>query len=104
MTESNHLVQRVQYQGLETIKITGPFDVHGPEVEEAIRQVLDEGATSIVFDLSQTTYLTSPGIALIIKSIKWFTAVNGSVCLTGATQDILEFLSLARIDRYVKFI
>lgn len=101
MNENSPRIRRGRYKGMESVEIVGPFDAGGPEAEEAVRQILEEGGTSIVFDLSRTTYLTSPGIALVIKAIKWFAAVNGSVYVTGATPDIEEFLALARIDRYV---
>jgi anti-anti-sigma factor len=97
-------VQRDQYQGMESIKITGPFDALDPIVEEYLKQILEEGKTSVAFDLSQTSYLTSPGIGILIKAIKWFHSVSGTVYICGATKDIKEFLSLSRIDSYLKFI
>jgi|WetSurMetagenome_2_1015567.scaffolds.fasta_scaffold271894_2 anti-anti-sigma factor len=102
---ANHLaVKRGRYQGMESIEITGPFDAIEPELEGYIKQVLEEGQTDIVFDLSKTTYLTSPGIGMIIKAIKWFHAVNGSVFVYGATSDTREFFALSRIDTYLTFI
>lgn len=102
---ANHLVvKRGRYQGMESIEITGPFDTVEPELEGYIKQVLEEGQTDIVFDLSKTTYLTSPGIGVLIKAIKWFHAVNGTVFVYGATKDIKEFFTLSRIETYLRFI
>jgi hypothetical protein len=58
MSESRLQVKRSRYQGIESIEIAGPFDANDPELEEYVKQVLDEGRTAIVFDLSKTTYLT----------------------------------------------
>ena len=101
----NHLaVRRNRYQGMESIEITGPFDASEPELESYIKQVLEEGQTEIVFDLSRTTYLTSPGIAVIIKAIKWFNAVNGKVFVYGATKDIGDFFTLSRIEGFIHYL
>jgi anti-anti-sigma factor len=101
----NHLiVKRGRYQGMESIEIAGPFDAREPMLEGYIKQVLEEGQTDIVFDLSRTTYLTSPGIGVLIKAIKWFHAVNGTVFVYGATKDIKEFFVLSRIETYIKII
>jgi anti-anti-sigma factor len=102
---ANHLaVRRGRYQGMESIEITGPFDASEPELENSIKQVLEEGQTDIVFDMSRTTYLTSPGIAVIIKAIKWFNSVNGSVHVYGATSDIRDFFNLSRIEGFIHYL
>ena len=101
----NHLaVKRGRYQRMESIEVTGPFDASEPELENYIKQVLEEGQTEIVFDLSRTTYLSSPGIAVIIKAIKWFNAINGSVFVYGATKDIRDFFNLSRIDGFIHYL
>lgn len=104
MTANPINARRNRYQGMESIEIVGPFDANDATLESLVRQILDEGQTAMVFDLSKTTYLTSAGIAALIKAIKWFHAVNGTVYLCGLTDDIREFLALSRIDAYVKFL
>jgi anti-anti-sigma factor len=104
MSASRLSVKRGRYQGMESIEITGPFDVSKPELEGYIKQVLEEGQTEIVFDLSKTTYLTSPGIGVLIKAIKWFHAVNGSVFVYGATKDIRDFFTLSRIESFFQYL
>ncbi|MBN2038034.1 MAG: STAS domain-containing protein [Chitinispirillaceae bacterium] len=96
--------ERSQYQGMESIRISGPFDTQDPIVEEYLKQILEEGKISVVFDLSYTSYLSSPGIGILIKAIKWFHSVSGAIYIVGATRDIREFLTLSRIDSYVKCI
>jgi anti-anti-sigma factor len=103
MSASHLAVKRGRYQGMESLEITGPFDASEPELEGYIKQVLEEGQIDIVFDLSRTTYLTSPGIGVIIKAIKWFHAVNGSVFVYGATKDIKEFFTLSRIEGFIHY-
>ncbi|MBN1127976.1 MAG: STAS domain-containing protein [Chitinispirillaceae bacterium] len=97
-------IKRGRYKGMESIEITGAFDASDSMIEEYARQVLEEGGNSIVFDLRKTSYLTSPGIAVLIKAIKWCNAINGTVFISGATPDIQEFLALARVDRYLTFL
>jgi anti-anti-sigma factor len=104
MSASHLSVKRGRYQGMESLEITGPFDVSEPKLEGYIKQVLEEGQTDIVFDLSKTTYLTSPGIGVLIKAIKWFHAVNGSVFVYGATRDIRDFFALSRIEGFIHYL
>ena len=97
-------LRRNRYQGMESIAVFGPFDKSDGGLETLIRQILEEGQTNMVFDLSQTTYVTSSAIGAIIKTIKRFHAVNGTIYVYGVTPDIKEFLMLSRIDAYVRFL
>jgi anti-anti-sigma regulatory factor len=104
MTAARPNARRGQFQGMESVEIIGPFDTCSAELETFIKQILEEGQTAIVIDMSRTTYVTSPAIVAIIKTINWFHAVNGSVFIHGATSDIRDFMTLSRIDTFVKFI
>jgi anti-anti-sigma factor len=95
---------RNRLQGMDSIEIAGPFDANDRNIDEAVRDIVNEGKTNLVFDLSRTSYLTSPGVAVLIKAIKQVRSVNGTVYVYGATPDVKEFLMLSRIDSFVRFI
>jgi anti-anti-sigma regulatory factor len=57
----------------------------------------------VVFDFTRTSYVTSPGIAVLIKAIKRMQTVSGAVYVFGATQDVKEFLKMSRIDGFLRF-
>jgi anti-anti-sigma factor len=104
MTTGSMRFKRSLLEGTDSIEITGPFDTNDPQIDDAIKDIINEGKTTVVFNFTHVAYMTSPGVAVMIKAIKHFQAVQGTVSIYGATPDIKSFLSLSRIDEFLKFI
>lgn len=95
--------RRNQLRGMDCIEIAGPFDVNDTNIDGAILDIIDEGKKNVIFDLSKTSYVTSPGLAVLIKAIKRFQTVTGTIYVHGATRDVIEYLKLSRIDGFLRF-
>ncbi len=88
---------------MDSIEISGPFDFNDPEVDSIAAQILLEGANTVAFDFSRVTYITSPGVACIVKVLKKVQAAHGKLYISGATQDMSDLLKLAHIDKFIAF-
>jgi anti-anti-sigma regulatory factor len=64
---------------------------------------LVEGKKILAFDLSKSTYVTSPGVASVIKVLKKVRAIQGELFISGATEDMIDVLRLANIDDFIRF-
>jgi anti-anti-sigma regulatory factor len=97
-------IRRSRVQGMDSIEIAGPFDCDDPLIESTVSDILREGKKDIAMDFSTTTYITSPGVGCLIKTIKRVQAAGGILHIHGATEDMVEYLTMNRIASLVKII
>jgi anti-anti-sigma factor len=103
MLINSQRVARGMVGNLDSIEISGPFDFNDPQIDLIATQIIEEGKNSLAFDFSKVTYVTSPGIACIVKVLKKIQSANGLLCISNATADMRDLFRLAHIDRFIKF-
>jgi anti-anti-sigma factor len=71
-----------------------------PDLQPALRSVLDQGASELVFDLAHAVMLDSSGIGILIASSNTMARRGGKVCVINVSPDILRLLQMMRlVDR-----
>ena len=72
-----------------------------PDLQPALRSVLDQGASELVFDLTNAVMLDSSGIGLLIAAANTDgSAVVAAVSVTNVSAEILRLLQMMRlVDR-----
>lgn len=64
-------VQRTTVEGRPTLWVRGELDIAtAPQLGTAVADVLDSGATSLVVDLSATTFLDSSGARQLARTAR----------------------------------
>jgi anti-anti-sigma factor len=102
--ERTIVTRGLRLESVETIEIVGPFDCIDEQVSQLAKQIIDEGAKDVAFDLRKTSYLTSSGIATMIKVLKKIQQAQGTLSLIGATNDMLGLIKMARLDKYITIV
>jgi anti-sigma B factor antagonist len=69
------------------------------DLKGELQRALDEGAGEMEFDLATTTTLDSSGIGLLIAAYNSLSARQGSVKVTGVSDDIFRLLQSMRLDK-----
>jgi len=70
------------------------------DLQPALRGVLDQGASELVFDLPNAVMLDSSGIGLLIAAANTAARRGGRVRVTNVSADILRLLQMMRlVDR-----
>jgi anti-anti-sigma factor len=71
-----------------------------PDLQPALRKALNQGASEMVFDLSNAVMLDSSGIGLLIATANSVTRRGGKVRVTNVSDDIFRLLQMMRlVDR-----
>jgi len=104
ISANDRRVKRVMTGETDAIEITGPLDFNDTLVNTIAQQIIGEGKKVLGLDLSKASYVSSPGIATIIKVIKKMQAVEGKLVIIGSTEDMKNCFAMARIDRFMTFI
>jgi anti-anti-sigma factor len=89
----------VETSGAECrIAVCGNFEVGMiAELQSILRQELEKGAMSIVFDFMQTTLLDSSGIGLLIATSNSLAKKNGKVGIINVPPEIMRVLTSMRL-------
>lgn len=83
-------------QGL--VKLTGDLTaIQVPDLQIALKEMLDKGAREFVFDLASTSMLDSSGMGLLIAAANSLAPNAGKVRVTNACPDIFRLLKSMRL-------
>jgi anti-anti-sigma factor len=97
--------------GLEISRVDHPVDC--PELlvsgrmdgywsrhlEEALNEMMREGIHRVKVNLSQTTYISSAGIRVLVHAFKEFSAVGGSILVVEPSAPVQKVLDLAGLGQ-----
>ena len=102
--QKNLEVKKSMVSGIDAISVVGAFDAVDTHIDSLIDEIIGQGKKDIVFDFNDTSYLTSSGIAVLIKALRKIQAVNGTLYISNITQDMYELLSTSSLNRFLKYI
>ncbi|MEN6602289.1 MAG: STAS domain-containing protein, partial [Bryobacteraceae bacterium] len=78
------------------LKVSGRLDGYwANHLADAIRDVLREGVHHLRLNLSQTSYLSSAGIRVLVEAYKEFAGVDGSFVVVHPSPGVKQVLDLA---------
>jgi len=69
-----------------------------PELKVQISQLIDDGATRIVLDISQVTFMDSSSLGALVSLLK-MVGNRGDLIIVGATGIVADLFKLTRMDR-----
>jgi anti-sigma B factor antagonist len=88
-------------QGGFTVAVIGETRMDAavaPELKHQIAQLLDDGATRIVLDLSQVTFMDSSSLGALVSLLK-MVGNRGDLIIAGAKGIVADLFKLTRMDR-----
>ncbi len=82
------------------IALTGEFDLHtGPQLERRVLEALGRGASEILVDLSDVTFIDSTTIGILMRARKRLIPLKGRLLLVCSDQNILRLFEITALDR-----
>ena len=99
-----HINKKEFKPGIIILELGGPLQmgVECKQLELALDQLLRDGHTRVVLDLSRLTKLDSSGLGKIVNCFSRLKTAGGALCLAGTTGMIDGVLKLAHADRFLK--
>lgn len=96
---------KIEYRDLgkhKIISVDGEVDLYNVgELKKAIFDVIDDDeAESLVIDMSKINYMDSSGIGALVAGKKKMKANDGKFGLLSITEDVLNILKLATLDKF----
>jgi anti-sigma B factor antagonist len=82
------------------IELGGEVDLYtAPEFKERMLQVIDDGRTRVVVDLSQATFIDSTTLGVLVGGVKRLRPSGGSLALVCSDPNITKIFEITGLDR-----
>jgi anti-sigma B factor antagonist len=82
------------------IDLTGEVDLYtAPELKQELLRVIDEGATFVIVDLTETTFIDSTTLGVLLGTVKRVRPLGGSVVLVCSNRNIRKIFEITLLDR-----
>lgn len=82
------------------IVLSGEIDLYtAPELKAELVRLIDDGATAVVIDLTNATFIDSTTLGVLIGGIKRLRPAGGSLELVVTDRNIRKIFEITGLDR-----
>jgi anti-sigma B factor antagonist len=94
------VVEVIGREPVPVVAVHGQADLHtAPELRTAITGVLDDGARNLVVDLSETTFIDSMTLGVLLGAVKRLRPSGGTVHVVCVDPHIRRVFEITLLDR-----
>jgi len=92
-------VSRLDVGGLPVVAVRGEVDVYSaPTLQQNLTQLLDEGESTIVVDMSEVAFLDSTGLGALIAARTATDKAGGTLPIVCNQDRILKLFTITGLD------
>ena len=82
------------------ISLGGEVDLYtAPEFKQQLLEVIGDGATHVVVDLSKTTFIDSTTLGVLVGGVKRLRTNDGQLSLVCSDRNITKIFEITGLDR-----
>ena len=82
------------------IALTGEVDLYtAPEFKQQLLEVIGQGAQEVVIDFSDTTFIDSTTLGVLVGGVKRLRAQDGRLALVCSDRNITKIFEITGLDR-----
>ena len=82
------------------ISLTGEVDLYtAPEFKQQLLEVIRQGAKDVVVDFSDTTFIDSTTLGVLVGGVKRLRAQDGRLSLVCSDRNITKIFEITGLDR-----
>jgi len=86
--------------GVQVIALTGEVDLYtAPEFKQELLRVIGEGAKQVVVDFSETTFIDSTTLGVLVGGVKRLRPEGGQLSLICSDRNIVKIFEITGLDR-----
>ena len=86
-------------QACTVVRVGGELDMDtSPQLHDFLQEVIDRGATRVVLDLADVTFMDSSGLGVLMVWFKELAGRSGSLCVAAVREPIAYVLRLSAVD------
>lgn len=82
------------------IALTGEIDLYtAPEFKQQLLEVIGDGATHVVVDLTKTTFIDSTTLGVLVGGVKRLRPAGGQLSLVCSDRNITKIFEITGLDK-----
>jgi anti-sigma B factor antagonist len=82
------------------ISLSGEVDLYtAPEFKQQLLEVIDQGGRDVVVDLSDTTFIDSTTLGVLVGGVKRLRTNDGQLSLVCSDRNITKIFEITGLDR-----
>ena len=82
------------------IALTGEVDLYtAPEFKQQLLEVIDQGGRDVIVDLSNTTFIDSTTLGVLVGGVKRLRTNEGQLSLVCSDRNITKIFEITGLDR-----
>ena len=82
------------------ISLTGEVDLYtAPEFKQQLLEVISQGGKNVVVDLSETTFIDSTTLGVLVGGVKRLRSNDGQLSLVCSDRNITKIFEITGLDR-----
>jgi anti-sigma B factor antagonist len=86
--------------GAYVIALAGEVDLYtAPELKQQLLEVIDEGAKDVIVDLSETTFIDSTTLGVLVGGVKRLRPNGGRLSLVCSDRNITKIFEITGLDK-----
>ncbi len=86
--------------GVATIAVAGEVDLYtAPALKQAISTLIDQGARSLLVDLSRTTFIDSTTLGVLMGTVKRLRPAGGELAIACSDPNVRKIFAITLLDR-----
>jgi anti-sigma B factor antagonist len=86
--------------GTYVISLAGEVDLYtAPEFKQQLLDVISEGGKDVVVDFSNTTFIDSTTLGVLVGGVKRLRAQDGRLSLVSSDRNITKIFEITGLDR-----
>src|SRR5580765_3855493 len=86
--------------GAYIISLAGEVDLYtAPEFKQQLLEVIGQGATEVIVDLSSTTFIYSTTLGVLVGGVKRLRPNDGRLSLVCSDRNITKIFEITGLDR-----
>ncbi len=87
-------------RGCTAVRLAGEIDMEtAPKLHDVLQKVTDEGATRVVLDFADVTFMDSSGLGALMVWFKQLVDLGGRLCIASVRQPVEYVLQVSAVDR-----
>lgn len=82
------------------VTLNGEIDIYSsPQFKEVLLKGIEEGATKVIIDLTDVTFIDSTALGVLVSGAKRVGPRNGSLHIICVDENIIRILEITGLDR-----
>ncbi len=104
MTDSSLDISVQNFRRVDMLTVAGRVDSStAPELDQAIKEITNNGRYNLVLKLDGVNYLSSAGLRSLVATLRECKSQRGDLLLVSPSERVLEVLRLAGLDSLFTF-